>query len=213
MKTRSLKRLRSLPALCWTILALDRLVPAAWAVLAVAMVLSASAQIQHTWTRSFGAATLAGMSLDGLSFSFMNLSGGNLRAATWAHGLWIVVGNDGIITTSPDLITWTRRASRTFENQHQVALLDSRLVVIGNRGTVLQSGRFVTELEAPVLVTGTGVRLPFKGVLNQAYEVQSSTNLVNWTTLSTIWSAAEDNEFTDTNAWQHLRQFYRLVEP
>jgi hypothetical protein len=139
--------------------------------------------------------------------------GKNLRAATWAHGLWIVVGNDGIITTSPDLYTWTRRASRTFENQHQVALLDGKLVVIGNRGTVLQSGRFVTELEAPVMVAGTRVRLPFKGVLNQAYVVQSSTNLVNWTTLSTIWSAAEHSEFTDTNAWQHPRQFYRLVEP
>ena len=42
-------------------------------------------------------------------------------------------------------------ASRTFENQHQVALLDGKLVVIGNRGTVLQSARFVAELEAPRL--------------------------------------------------------------
>ena len=82
MKTRSLKHVRSFSALCWTILALDRLVPAAWAVLGVAMVLSASAQIQHTWTRSFGADTLAGMSLDGQS---------NLCAAGTAQGDFVTI--------------------------------------------------------------------------------------------------------------------------
>jgi hypothetical protein len=127
--------------------------------------------------------------------------------------LWIVVGNNGAIITSPDLVTWTRRASRTFENQHQVALLDGKLVVIGNRGTILQSGRFVTDLERPSFMFGTGFRLPFKGVLDHTYQIQASTNLVNWTNLLTFTNTVERNEFIDPEALQYQLRFYRLVEP
>lgn len=138
--------------------------------------------------------------------------GENLRAANWAHGLWSVVGNNGAITTSPDLVTWTRRASRTFENQHKVVLLDGKLVVIGNRGTILQSGRFVTELEPPEFVAGGGFRLPFRGVLNRTYQVQESTNLVNWIELLTFTNRVEHSEITDMNALPPPPRFYRLVE-
>ena len=155
---------------------------------------------------------------NGLNFRSSFLIGGypddlNLRAATWGHGLWIVVGNDGTIASSTNLVTWTRRASRTFENQHQVAFLDGQLVVIGNRGTILQSGNLVTALEAPVFVPGTGFRLPFRGVLNHAYQMQTSTNLVDWTNLLTVTNLTEHSQFTDTNALQMPRRFYRLTEP
>ena len=135
----------------------------------------------------------------------------NLRDAIYAHGLWIVVGNRGTIATSPDLVNWTRRASRTFENQHQIALLDGKLVVIGNRGTVLQSGRFVTELEPPAFLPGTGFRLAFKGVIGRTYQIQASTDLASWTNLLTFINPSEHSEFTDTNALP--KRFYRLVEP
>ncbi len=137
----------------------------------------------------------------------------NMRAATWAHGLWIVVGNYGGIFTSPDLNTWTRRASRTFENQHQVALLGGKLVVIGNRGGVLQSDRFITEVEPPVFVPGFGFRLPFKGVVKQAYQIQASPNLVNWTNLLTFTNLTEQGSFSDPASLDQPRRFYRLVQP
>ena len=140
-------------------------------------------------------------------------NGRNLRAVTRAYGLWIVVGNFGTIITSPDLVTWTPRASRTFENQHQVTLLDGHLVVIGNRGGILQSSRFVSELEAPIFVPGAGVRVPFKAVLNRAYQFQTSTNLVDWTELLTFTNRAERSELTDTNALRSPQRFYRLLEP
>ncbi len=150
---------------------------------------------------------------NGLDFGFSYSYGGNLRAATWAQGLWIVVGNDGTIVTSPDTTHWTRRASRTFENQHQVALLDGKLVVIGNRGGILQSGRFVTELKPPEFTAGSGFRLPFRGVANQMYQVQVSTNLLHWSQLLTLTNLSEHGEFLDPNPLQVPQQFYRLVEP
>jgi hypothetical protein len=148
-----------------------------------------------------------------VQFSASYPFGGNLRAITWAHGLWIVVGNNGQISTSPNRVIWTRRASRTFENHHQVALLGGQLLVIGNRGTILQSGRFVTELEAPVFMPGVGFRFPFKGVLNQPYQVQASTNLLDWTNLLTFTNTLPGDVFIDTDALQFPQRFYRLVEP
>lgn len=142
-----------------------------------------------------------------------NLSAGNLRDLTFGAGLWTLVGNDGAIFTSMDLVSWTRRASHTFENLHGVAYLDGKLIVIGNRGTVLQSWRFVAEFEPPAFALGTGLQLPFKGVLNRAYRLQATTNLVNWIDLATFTNQVERSVFTDADALQYDRRFYRLVQP
>ena len=98
---------------------------------------------------------------------------------------------------------------RTFDHAHRRCQLSR----IGNRGTILQSGNLVMVLEGPVFVLGTGFRLPFRGVLNHAYQMQMSTNLVNWTSLLTITNFTEHSQFTDTNALQMPRRFYRLTEP
>ena len=139
----------------------------------------------------------------------------NLRAATLAGGLWIVVGNDGLITTSSNLASysWVRRASRAFENLHQIVWLDGRLVTIGNRGTILQSGRLDSVLEPPRFLPGTGFRFPFQAALNGAYQIQASSNLLNWINLLTFTNQSEHSEFTDTNALQFPKRFYRLSEP
>ena len=153
--------------------------------------------------------------LDGTTFQNASFGrGGNLRAATWTRGLSIVVGNDGIIATADatDLDTWTLRASRTFENQHQVALLDGHLVVIGNRGGILQSGRFIAELEPPGFAGGSA-HLPFKGVLRQEYQLEGSTNLTSWTPIVAFTNSSDRVVLEDPNAGQHPRRFYRVVAP
>jgi hypothetical protein len=153
-----------------------------------------------------------------VTFSSQNVLGGflaaeNLRAAGRVNGLWIVVGNDGTIITSPDTTNWTYRASRTFENLHQVAWLDGRFVTIGNRGNVLQSGRMDSVFESPRFLPGIGLSLPFQGILNHPYQIQASTNLVDWNNLLTFTNQSERAEFTDTNAVQLPLRFYRLSEP
>jgi hypothetical protein len=146
-------------------------------------------------------------------FSGITLDGQNLRDAHFARGLWTVVGNGGIILTSTNTFNWTRRPSRVFENLHRAGYLNGKLVVMGNRGTILQSDRFVTELDAPTFVSGTGFRFPIEGVINRTYQIQASTNLANWINLLTFTNLVERSEFTDTNALQLPRRFYRLVEP
>ena len=103
---------------------------------------------------------------------------------------------------------WVEECERRLD-----AYLDGKLAVIGNRGTVLQSGRFVTELEPPVFMSGTGLRVPFKGVVNHTYEFQASTNFMNWTRLLTFTNLTERGELMDLEALQLPQRFYRLVEP
>jgi hypothetical protein len=87
------------------------------------------------------------------------------------------------------------------------------MITIGNVGTILQSGRFETILEPPRFAGGIGFTLPFQGVLNGTYQIESSTNLMNWLNLLTFTNRSERGEFTDTNALQFPRQFYRLNGP
>ncbi len=86
-------------------------------------------------------------------------------------------------------------------------------MVIGNRGTVLQSGRLLTEWEPPSFVTGSGFQLPFKGVLNRRYEIQATTNLLHWNTITTFTNLTEHTNFTDPGALDFSQRYYRLVEP
>jgi len=69
------------------------------------------------------------------------------------------------------------------------------------------------ELEPPQWSPGVGMRLSFEGVLSRIYQIQASTNLVNWTEVLTFTNQAEYGEWTDTNALRWPWRFYRLVEP
>jgi hypothetical protein len=157
-------------------------------------------------------------STNGLNWSFSyTASSQNLRGVTWAHGTWFAVGNRGTILSSTNLFTWvppawTPRPTRTFENLHEIVYLDGKLVAIGNRGTVLQSDRFMTELEWPRYEPGVGATLGVKGIPGRAYQLEASTDLLQWTNLFRFTNTVEETLFTDTNAVSLPLRFYRWLE-
>jgi hypothetical protein len=56
----------------------------------------------------------------------------------------------------------------------------------------------------------TGAQLTMAGIPNQVYQIQASTNLVNWTTLNTVTAdPAGIIEFLDAAAIEYPRRFYR----
>ena len=63
----------------------------------------------------------------------------------------------------------------------------------------------------PAVLTNASVRLTLTGDSNYTYELQASTNLSNWTTLLTTNSPAPPLNWTDTNAGNFLRRFYRVL--
>jgi len=71
--------------------------------------------------------------------------------------------------------------------------------------------QFLTVTEAARLqALGAGV-LRIQSWKGMAFEVQASTDLDQWSRLTTVTNLTGTLEFTDPNAANHLRRFYRKV--
>ena len=139
----------------------------------------------------------------------------NLRGSARGPGTWAEVGNYGYVFTTTNDSTasyWTLRATRTFENLHQIVYFKGRFVTVGNRGTILQSGRFVPEMDTPSYFGGTAA-VPFEGVLQRGYQFQYSTNLTTWNPIFNFTNTVDRVLLADPNAGQSSFRFYRVVEP
>src|SRR5262249_25655427 len=57
----------------------------------------------------------------------------------FANGVFIAVGNNGFIATSPDGVVWTLHTSLHRPDFRSVTYTDSRFVIVGNNEAILQS--------------------------------------------------------------------------
>jgi hypothetical protein len=71
---------------------------------------------------------------------------GGLNRVRWTGDRFTVIGDEGLLATSPDGLTWTQSKTETREWMMDAAALPDRIVAVGVRGTV-----FTTEL------AGTGI--------------------------------------------------------
>jgi hypothetical protein len=62
-----------------------------------------------------------------------------LHAAAWSGSHFAVVGNGGLILTSPDAITWTKRSSGVSATLLGLVHTGSQFVAVGEGGTILTS--------------------------------------------------------------------------
>jgi len=60
-------------------------------------------------------------------------------SASSSTGLFVTVGDNGIILTSSDGISWTKRTSGTTKNLYGVTYGNSTFVTVGDNGTILTS--------------------------------------------------------------------------
>jgi len=60
-------------------------------------------------------------------------------SSTSSTGLFVTVGDNGIILTSSDGISWTKRTSGTTKNLYGVTYGNSTFVTVGDNGTILTS--------------------------------------------------------------------------
>src|SRR6185369_14533349 len=140
--------------------------------------------------------------------------GQNLRAATYASGVWLQVGNEGTVVTSLDGTNWTHRSVPTIENLHGVTFLNNRFIVMGNRGTILQSDSLV----APAILSGLripgGFRISVTGTPGASYQVQSidALTLPQWTNIGTVTLQQTTTNFLDARAVSTQR-YYRVISP
>jgi len=63
----------------------------------------------------------------------------DITSSTSSTGLFVTVGDNGIILTSSDGISWTKRTSGTTKNLYGVTYGNSTFVTVGDNGTILTS--------------------------------------------------------------------------
>jgi hypothetical protein len=156
-------------------------------------------------------------SRDGLTWTNqlndLNIS---LDSVSYGGGMLVAVGDDGLILSSPDGQKWTRRASGTSETLLQVTYGNGTFVTVGEGGTILQSGQLAGTLLTlgPVtpLANGT-VAVTVNGALGDTWQIQDSTNLVDWAPLTNVTITNVPMQFLDQGAANLSRRFYRGFNP
>lgn len=74
-------------------------------------------------------------------------SGGGLNSIAYAEGAWVAVGESGGIFSSTTGSSWVTRTSPTTKTIYEVTFGSDSFVAVGQDGTILQSGKFVQELQ------------------------------------------------------------------
>src|SRR5262249_6171196 len=120
----------------------------------------------------------------------------------------------GRILTSSDAFNWQRRASRAVDDLHAVRYVHGTFVAIGNRGTILQSGRVI----GPLLTVREydpqlGFVFSIEAEMDQDYRIQTSSDLLNWTDVLEFNNTQPTTLFLDEEGLFAPFRFYRVVLP
>ena len=157
-------------------------------------------------------------SVDGVNWSAAIRPGNAwLNFAAYANNTFVAVGESGLIQSSPDALTWTNRHQQSFTTLNAVAFGNNTWVAVGNSSLILQSDPVSgsSSSDRPVLTEATRVgsvfSFKFTGVSNQVYEIQGSTDLTNWTTISNITCTATPTPCSIEGQTMSKR-FYRLAK-
>jgi hypothetical protein len=117
-------------------------------------------------------------------------------------------GQSVLLTATPDtnqtFLGWTGDATGT-QNPLTVSMTQSKTIA-GNftRGPKL-------TLNGTTSLSDDGFRFTLGGELGSKYEIDGSSNLVNWVPLVTLTNSAGVIQFTDPSATNGLFRFYRAI--
>jgi hypothetical protein len=155
-----------------------------------------------------------------------------LRDVTYANGVWIAVGDDGVIKTSSDYLTWTTVTSGTTENLNGINYNsdESSFIVVGDNNTILVSddnGATWTSSSlftvAPTVYDVKGADFPYGYGPEELVPgvVTDNLTMIVTTRPGTNWPVTEYShtgynvvsvEFTPTSAVQTEYSFSEVVQ-
>ncbi len=143
-------------------------------------------------------------------------TGADLLAVCFGHGTFVAVGRAGTILTSTNGLDWISRPSGTMNYLPAVAYGKGTFVVVGEGGTILQSAQLAGTLLklGPVTPVTSGAKaVTVNGVLGDTWEIQASTNLLDWLPMTNVTITNVPMQFLDQGATSFNRRFYRGFSP
>lgn len=125
-------------------------------------------------------------STNAMSWSLVHLAVTNwLNDAVMVSNTCYVVGNNGVVLASTNLVAWTNVPIITTSSLYGAATQNGQLVVVGFEGSILRS-QIVPDLNPVSVVdysqSGGDNFFLVSGDVDQQFTLDSSTNLLNWTT-------------------------------
>jgi hypothetical protein len=129
-----------------------------------------------------------------------------------------IVGNNGTLLASTNFVNWTNVGCITSQSLYGAATHNGQLVVVGLQGTILRS-QIVPNLTSPIFfydyAQSSGENIFYvAGNPDQQFTLDSSTNLINWTTgplLDLIYGDGTLTFITSLGTNSPPRQFYRAT--
>ena len=92
-----------------------------------------------------------------------------------------VVGNQGVVLTSTNFTNWTAASSITTKALESAATQNGQLIVVGFEGSILRSQIIPAPVRILQYAQADGYNVfSVAGPVDQSFNLQSSTNLVNW---------------------------------
>jgi hypothetical protein len=128
------------------------------------------------------------------------------------------VGGTYVILASSNLVNWFPLSTNTIPGGGLVTISDPAAKNYAKRfyrATSFAATQFPSppRLGPVTLLPGRLVQIGLLGVPGQAYIIQVSTNLVNWTALTNLTLTNGFGQFTDPSPANYNRRFYRAATP
>lgn len=121
----------------------------------------------------------------------------NLRSVAWSGSQLVSVGHSGVIFTSNDAITWTKRTSGVTTTLNNIIFAGSQYVAVGDAGVVLTSPDGVTWTKR---TTGTTQRLCAAAWTGATIVVAGDAGTIITSPTGAVWTARFSSVGTNLNA-------------
>lgn len=172
---------------------------------------------------AYGNGTFVSVGLPGLLVSQSDASwqkilppfGGLIYGVAYGDGMFVAAGATGVVLTSADGVSWQTRESGVADGLMLVA--HGKAAFVASTGSAilqsLETDLSDFRLSLPALSQPGSFAAVINGLTNLNWQLQASTNLLDWIPVAAGIATQAPVQVTDTNSNRFQRRFYRAVLP
>jgi len=125
----------------------------------------------------------------------------------------VAVGNDGLVFSSADGLTWKRNRLFTAKNLHDLAYGKNMLVAAASDGTIFRAEGVLPSLAVTPLPAIGALKFSTKSGAHEYYRLQMSDDHQSWCDLCIITNGFDRPPLIQTNLLSSPNSYFRLQFP